>query len=316
MNSFYKYIAVLSLIIPNTLLGQSNLKDSTKPLPYIMYCNDRKRNLEKPIRLDWVQKDKDIITDKLNKLPASGSTITEIKRLLPHYLDAKCNCGSNTEDLGYGLQSTLHTFYGGYGTYHIDALHFGDNVIKLKLIIESHKEIIEKHLFDVMQLPFDCINGQIAYEKTYNENVEKYQKDSGQLFLGSIDTLERRQWSIHYFTDVFTGGTFTIPYYISAGLGNRTFDHLRYFIVNKDYAALECILFSPSPTGRLFAARTLMYLKDKFGYLPGKDTDKRMKEVVKNARPISSGVISCWINKFEYDHYDIVKDFEQFLITE
>ncbi|HSC53297.1 MAG TPA: hypothetical protein VLC98_06755 [Phnomibacter sp.] len=266
--------------------------------------------------MDWVQIDKDIIKDKLNKLPASGSTLTEIKNLIPHFLDGKCNCGSVTQDLGYGLKSTQHTIYGGYGSYNVDAIYFGDNVLKLRLTIGNYKEVIEKYLLDVIKLPFDCLNGQVSYEKIYPENVKRYLKDSGQIFLESADTNYRRRQAINYFTDVMTGGTFEKPFYITFGLGSETFNNLRFFIVNKDYEALESILFSPSPTSRLFAARTLVYMQDKFAYKPNVPINKRMKEVLTNAKLISSGILSCWINKFSYDYYDIVKDFEHLLMTQ
>ena len=304
------------MIIPNCLFGQFLNADSTKPSSFIAYCNDNEDKLDKPIHLDWVQIDKNIIKNKLNKLPAIGSTISEIKKLLPHYLDGKCNCQSITQDLGYGLKSTQHIIYGGYGSCNVDVIYFGDNVMKLRLTIGNHKEIIEKYLLDVIQLPFDCLNGQISYEKTYSENVKKYLKVLGDLFIESADTNSRRRHAINYFTDVMTGGTFTKPYYITFGLGSETFNNLRYFIVNKDYAALESILFSPSPTSRLFAARTLLYMKDKYSYRPDSKTNQRISEVMANAKLISSGILSCWINKFDYDYYDIVKDFESLLMTQ
>jgi hypothetical protein len=111
-------------------------------------------------------------------------------------------------------------------------------------------------------------------------------------------------------------GTFTTPYYIADGLGSETFNNLRYFIVNKDYTALETILFSPSPTSRLLAARTLIYMRDKFGYCPGTEINQRIGEVIANARLIRSGTLSCRLNKFDYDYYDIIKDFENFLMTQ
>ena len=57
-------------------------------------------------------------------------------------------------------------------------------------------------------------------------------------------------------------------------------------------------------------------MQDKFGYIPNADNDKRIKAVLKNAKLISSGILSCWINTFEYDYYDIVKDFESLLATQ
>lgn len=312
----FRFILLFSLTIPRTSVAQPMIADTTKPSPFIWYCSNREVDLEKPIHLDWVQIDEDIIKNKINKLPAIGSTLTEIQKLLPQFLDGNCNCLTSTHDLGYGLKSTQHTIYGGYGSCQVDAIYFGNNVIKLRLTIENHREIIEKYLFDVIRLPFDCLNGQISFEKTYSENVNKYLKDSGQLFIESADTNDRRRHAINYFTDVMTDGTFIKPYYIASGLGSETFDNLRYFIVNKDYTALESILFSPSPTSRLFAARTLLYMKDKFGYKPGGKTNQRIIEVMANARLISSGTVSCRINKFDYDYYDIIKDFEKLLMTQ
>ncbi|MBS1511609.1 MAG: hypothetical protein JST86_12255 [Bacteroidetes bacterium] len=316
MKKILNLIAVISLTISNNVFGQAKTTDSTKPSSLISFCSYREDKIEIPIHLDWVQTDKDIIQNKINKLPANGSTLSAIKKLIPHFSDGNCNCQSVTQDLGYGLKSTEHTIYGGYGSCNVDAIYFGDNVLKLRLTIGNHKEVIEKYLLDVIKLPFDCINGQISYEKTYEENIKKYLKDSGVIFLESADTNYRRRQAINYFTDVMTGGTFEKPFYITFGLGSETFDNLRFFIVNKDYQALESILFSPSPTSRLFAARTLIYMEDKFGYMPTANNDKRIKDVLKNAQLISSGILSCWMNKFEYDYYNIVKDFENLLLTQ
>ena len=75
-------------------------------------------------------------------------------------------------------------------------------------------------------------------------------------------------------------------------------------------------MISVSPTSRLFAARTLLYLKEKSGYSPDGKTNQRISEVMTNAKVINSGILSCWINKFDYDYYDIVKDFENLLMTQ
>jgi hypothetical protein len=316
MKFHLKYLLLVMLTIPNIVFGQIAITDSTKPSSFIPYCNDTEDKVEKPIHLDWVQTDIDIIKNILNKLPANGSTLTGIQKLLPHFFDGKCNCQSTTYDLGYGLKSTQYTIHGGYGSCNVDALYFGNSVVKLRLTIGNHKEIIEKYLLSVIRLPFECLNGQISYEKTYLENTRRYSTDSGKIFIESSDTNYRRRQAINYFTDVMTGGTFTQPYYITFGLGSETFNNLRYFIVNKDYEALESILFSPSPTSRLFAARTLLFMTQKFGYTTDKKANERITETLANAKLISSGVLSCWTNRFSYDYFDIVKNFENLLVTQ
>lgn len=136
------YTALTCLTVTNCF-GQLLYTDSTKPSSFIPYCNDRDDKLDSPVRPEWVQIDKDNIQNKINKLPAIGSSISEIQKLIPHFLDGKCNCRSTTEDLGYGLKSTQHTIHGGYGSCNIDAIYFGDRVIKLRLTINNRREIIE-----------------------------------------------------------------------------------------------------------------------------------------------------------------------------
>ncbi len=321
MKLVFNCIILIWITVPYVLSGQIENADSTKPSSLIIYCNDRDDTIEKPIHLDWVKMDVELIINILNKLPANGSTLNEIKKIIPDFVvpghySSQFNCLNSTQDLGYGLRSTLCTIHGGYGYCRVDAVYFGDNVLKLRLTISNNREILEKYLMEVIQLPFYCSNEHIIYEKTYQENIKKYFIDSGKVFVGSDDTNYRRKQAIDYFTDVMTGGTFTEPYYIMFGLGNETFNHLRYFIVNKDYDALETILFSPSPTSRLFAAITLLYMKDKFGYQPADKTNERIRETMANAQLIRSGILSCWVNKFKFDYFDVVNNFEKYLQTE
>lgn len=315
MRLLNKYVGILCLTISNSLFGQNIESNPIKGL-FIVYCDPRQDKFDGPINTDSVQIDVDIIRGILNKIPANSSSIPEIKKLIPRFLDEKYNWQSATYDLGYGIKSRLHRIYGGYGSFNVDAIYFGDNVLKIRLTIDIHKEIIGKYLLDVIEFPVVCLNGVIAYEKTYPGNVNKYSVDSGQMFLESVDTNYRRREALNYFTDVMTGGPFEIPFYMSFGLGSKTFDNLRFFIVSKDYQALEGILFSPGPTSRLFAASTLLYMQGKFGYRPGKEVDERIKEVLANARPVVSGVIGCLFNKFGFDYYDVVKDFEHYLVTQ
>ena len=191
--NYLKCLFIVGSILPAFLRAQIVHPDTARPSPFITFCSSRTDDVEKPIHMDWVQKDKDIITEKINKLPANGSTVTGIEKLVPHFIDGKCNCRSETEDLGYELKSTRHTIYGGYGSFGVDAVYWGNEVISLRLTVHNHTELIRDYLMEVMQLPFQCVNGQISYEITYRENLEKYRNGSGRLFLSSADTNLRRR---------------------------------------------------------------------------------------------------------------------------
>jgi hypothetical protein len=310
-----KITFILFIFLSQICFSQTDSENKLS-LDFIPYCNDKNEPIDKPIEMDWVQTDIDIIKNKINNIPKYGLTINKLTELIPHFIDGKCNCQSVTYDLGYALKSTQHTIHGGYGSYNVDALYSNNSILKIRLTISNHKEIIENYLIENIELPFACLNGMPTYEIINHDNIKTYTKKNGRIFIESNDTNSKRQNAINYFTDIYNGGVFEKPNYITFGLGSETFNNLRYFIVNKDYFALEDLLYSPSPTSRLFAARTLIYVKEKQDYEPTKEIKNRTKEIISNSEPIKSGIISCWVNKFDYDYFDIVKDYEKLLKTE
>ena len=277
----------------------------------LIFCGQND-TIKKPVHYEWIQKDVHTIK-LLNNLPANAATIKGVQKIIPGFLNDEDQSGFT--DLGYGLRSVEHGVYGGYGSCYVDILYAGDAVLKLKIIVSNNQEVINKHLKPFMKLDYKCVDDHVVYEKLFEENITQYSRSYSRIFIESFDTLDKRREAINYFTNVLYYATFGEPFHIDYGLGEKTFDNLRYFIVNKDYPALEDILFSPSPTSRLFAARTLLYMQDKFGYVPPAQSAQRIKETIENAKPVSSGILSCWVGRFSYDYYDVVKDFELFLAT-
>lgn len=292
------------------------VNDDRMPLDFIPYCSDKSEPIEKPFEMDWVQTDINVITEKINHVPEFSSSIEKLKKLLPDFIDGAKNAMNETYDLGYNLKSTLHTIPGGYGSYNVDVLYYKNSILKIRLSIVNHEEILEEYLVKKINLPFTCLNGLPAFELVNESNIKTYEKEYGKVFIQSNDNNTKRKDAINYFTNIYSGGEFKEPYYILFGLGSQTFDNLRYFIVNKDYEVLEDLLYSPSPTSRLFVARTLLYLKEKSSYLPSEKIEKRTNEILANSELIKSGIVSSWVNKFEYDYFDVVKDYEKLLKTE
>jgi hypothetical protein len=307
------------LIFGNNILtkGQRFFVDTTKPEIFIASCyGSAKYEEKKPLHQDWANIDVNNLKNKINLVPKNSNTIPKLKRILPDMFDSLSNSINVNEELGYNLKTIEYEIAGGYGSYTVNILYFDTLIIKLSLSIHNSSEIIEQFLEPAMKLPFYCSNGVPTYEKVFFENIVEYEKRNTKLFLVSIDTNERRKNAINYFTDCMTNGVFKSPYYVRFGIGNETFNNLRYFIVNKDYSSLESILFCPNPTSRLFAARALLYIKEKYFYSPTPEISLRMSKEVSNAKMIKSGILSCWIGKFEYDYYDVIKNFETYLLTE
>lgn len=306
---------LLCLFFPLFSFGQYSFPDSTYPQELLFFCGNFRDTVKKPVQLKWVELDKKIIRNTINKVPENGATISGLVKLVPHLLSSDCTCLSTEYDLGYGLKSIHHSLCGaGYGGYYIDALYFDDHVIRIRLTVSNYREIISDHLLKEMKLRFKCDDGHIVHDITYKDNLNRYLADSGRLFLQSADTNEIRREAINYFAKLLNGYNFDEPFYFQYGLG-KSMDYLRYFIVNKDYDGLENILYSSNPTGRLFAARTLVYMQEKNNYKPAEKIAKRIKETIATAQIIRSGMLSCWIGRFEHDYFDVVKNFEEYLLT-
>lgn len=153
MKHIFTCIAFLCLIIPKVVSAQTIAVDSSY-WHSIPFCKSITDTVDKPIHMDYVQIDQDIVKDQLNDIPANGSSIAALLKFLPHFIDGNCNCRSFSQDLGYGLKSTRYTIHGGYGSYNVDAVYFDDHVLKLKLTIDAEREIIEEYLLNLIRLPF------------------------------------------------------------------------------------------------------------------------------------------------------------------
>lgn len=310
-----KILYFFLILLPLFSNSQEQNIDSLNQASIVSFCGyNNEEEIEKPIQLEWVQTDIDIVKDYLNKV--NVNTIEQILKILPNLFDGKCNCSSKTYECGYNLKSTIYKIHGGYGSYNVSIIYFDNYILKIRTTFEVEKEIITNYLLPEIKFPLNCIYGRVGYEKSYSENLKKYNSIYGRLYLESKDSNIKRDVAINYFTDALEGSTFEKPFYILDGLGHETFNHLRYFIVVKDYDALENILYTSSPTSRQFAALTLRYLTQNSDYKPKSDVKVRMDEILANPKIIESGIISCRINKFEHDKYDVDKNFEEYLITQ
>jgi len=312
-----KYTIIIFLLCSFTAFSQEAVKDSINQNFIAQICgyNFDDKKVEKPIHLDWVAIDVENIK-LINRLYQNALTIEHIIQFFPHFIDGKGNSNSITYDCGYNLKSTLHEVYGGYGHINIDALYFENKILRLRITIDNDAEIINKYLLSNIRFPLECINGKVSSEIIFQKNIESYKIEYGNVLVYSNDSNNKRKSAINYFTDNLEGGTFKEPYYILLGLGSETFDYLRYFIVGKDYKAMEDLLYSPSPTSRLFAAETIIYMQKHYKYKPSKEHKSRINEILTNAKPIKSGIVSCWLNKFGYDYYDVDKNFEEYLLNQ
>lgn len=184
----------------------------------------------------------------------------------------------------------------------------------MRFTIDNQQKILKEYLLPIIKFPLDCKDNWLMFEKTFPQAIKIYNATVDNLVLESTDSNVKRNEAISHFMNIMYGGAFEKPFYTFGDLSTE-FDYIRYFIVNKDYEAMETILYSASPTSRLLIAKTIEYMKKHYKYIPSSKINSRIKEVLAGNQTIEGGIVSCWINKFDYDKYDIGNNFTNYLIS-
>lgn len=307
-----RYLTLLLLAFLNT--GFSQTKLDTITMKNVLACNNGTWNVEKPIQLDWVNTDIENVK-KLNQLNKQSNSITDIEKIFPGFIKPIGNCKSTTYDCGYNLKTTDHEFYGGYGSVHVSALYFEDKIIKIRFTIHSPGQIVYTYLSSVVEFPLKCKYNNLIYDKIIEDNLKEYESKFGALSLEIEDNNTKRKDVFDFFADVLSGSSLQQPFYILNGISYPTFDLIRYLIVSNDIDALKKLIYSPSPTARLFVANTLKHIEKKQKIHLDRKDNQRIAEIFKNSEKIKGGVVSCWVGKFGYDYYDVTNNFEEYLLT-
>jgi hypothetical protein len=292
------------------LKAQTLISDSA----FIRYCCDDTNSIEKPLNSKWLTLDITVIKEKINKLPTSSKTLDDVKLILPYLFDTKYhNCLTKTIDLGYGVKLIKHTFYGGYSSFYWEAICFDKYVLKARTSISSRRDLMSKYYFNTITIPVKCLDKTLTNDVIYYDNYKKYISDSSKLFIDTFSVYSRRNEALEYFSNVLSFYDYE-PFHVEYDFFGRGFDHIRYFIANNDIEGLESLLFCVNSAGRLIAARTLLYMRDRHSYKPDENALRRINDILNGSHKISMGIISCHIGRFDYDYYDIITNFEKYLI--
>ena len=305
---------IFTLLISFYLFSQKTKIDSLRIENAYSLCRVYSDTLREPVDKDWLNDNLDIVKNNLNIIAEKVNTVEDFEKIMPNYKFKKEHSKVTNFELEKNIKSTLIEIWEGSGSYKIDFISENNLILKMRIIIGFDDRFIKDYLIPEINFKLVCINGKATFEKTFTENLKNIKNKN--LFIESNDQNYRRKTALNYFVDVYSDGEFREPYYFEYNLGQETFDNIRYFIVNKDYEAMETLLYSISPTSRLLLARTLKYMIEKYNYKPSKSIQERIIEINKNYQLIRSGHLSCWMDKFEYDTYDVEKNFELYLKTE
>lgn len=260
----------------------------------------------------WLKQDIRI-ANQLNKI-LTFNKLTELENSLKQIISCSENCKSI--DFGYEIDLKTYKIYGGYSSYLIEILHYKNKILETKITLDNYSCLLRiKDLQEKIKIPYYCSGEKIIYRFINQKNLKEYNNNYSRLYLPFNDSTSLRYIAIHHFMDYYAGSKFYEPYKFSFlfNSGHETFNYLRYFITNNDTSALEMIIFSPSKTSRLFAAKTLNYLNENSLYTPKEDILKRTNEILKINTIIKSGYHEIHSGFYRYVEIDINKDFEKLL---
>ncbi len=315
-----KQLSLIFLLSSLGLSGQNIVpatKDSSINNQFSVSClNYQFRIEERPLVEDWIKKDIDQIENIFNKVPKYGFTLESLTSILPNLLNGKGNASLYRHDLGNNLELLDYMLHGGYGSLRFEILHFDGKVLRINEYISNYAELIENRFLSRINVSLTCDYGFTENLMYYPVNIIKYKIAYPDFYLDTLTkvTENKDNEALFFFSDYSAlRGHLQSPMHAMESYWEPAFNHVRYLVQNKKIELLENLLHSPLTSGRVFAASALNYLKNNNIYQPSKNILSKINEIEKNGTTFISGIFNSSIGKFEYDYYDVYKDFEELI---
>ena len=309
----------ICLVASTSSYGQGTEPRGSESLrkPFSVSCLHYQDSIrERPLEEAWIQMDAERIESIFNRVPAYGSTLDSLILLLPNLLNGKGNAVMVQDDLGDSLQLIRYTLYGGYGSMRFEILHSGNRVLRINQYLSNYAELIGSRFLPLVQVPLFCDYGYAENLTLYPHNIAGYRNRYPDFYLHSLIKEEGNKdaEALLFFSDYSAlRSYFMSPMHVTEEYWSPAFGHIRHLVENKKTELLEKLLYSPLASGRVFATSALHYLEENGAYFPGERTNERMQEIKNGGTVFTSGILSCWMNRFEYDYIDVYSNFRKLL---
>ncbi|MEL1245217.1 hypothetical protein AAEO56_13150 [Flavobacterium sp. DGU11] len=247
----------------------------------------------------------------LNKVPGLLPTIDSYREIFPSLLSANGNVSTERIPLPDQLEYIRHQVYGGYGSIYANVLVFHDNIIYSEVSIVANNDLFRDYYLKEITVPLQCSGDTMWWDRIYDDNVSLYRNVHPD-FLWELENNKRyepRELTIFYNmnTPQYLSKEGTI-YHVDGDYIYFAELNLKYLLEEKKYNIIEKLLFSVNPVGRMYACAALDSVVLHKGYKPDSKIQTQMAIIREGGMRFDSGIISCWVNKFEYDHFDLVKN--------
>ncbi|AWH84259.1 hypothetical protein HYN59_03635 [Flavobacterium album] len=301
---------VAMLLFPLMLFAQESIyKTNLQTLDNCISCRPKEK-VTNPVA-EWMDKDIQHIHEMLNKAQGLLPTMDNYLKIFPSLLSANGNVSTERVLLPDQLEYIKHEVYGGYVSIYINVLVFEGGILYSEISIDADNDIFRDHYLKEITVPLQCSGNMMQWSRIYDDNVLLYRKEHPH-FLWELEINRRyepRELTIFY--------NMNTPQYLSK---NRDIYHvdgdyahfaelnLKYLLEKKKYGVIEKLLFSVNPIGRMYACAALDSAILTKSYKPNNKLQMQMSKIREGGMQFDSGIISCWVNKFEYDHHDLIKN--------
>ena len=284
--------------------GQSVYEKNKAEFKHCQSCEPKDE--DQSINSEYVNIDLNRLKEMVNPIVNLKPNVSNYLLIYPALLNEKGNTNTRIIELKDELKFITHEFYGGYTSFELKILVYNDLIIYSRLEIEVEEKVFENIYLEEIQIPLTCSGANMEYYKLFSQNLVEYQKKYPNF------TLEIN--NDKYSTDVLNAyynlnnveSNFN-TYHVDDDFVDLANTFFKKLLENKEYDIIKKLLFGVNPVSRIYAYSKLK-IAEKDGYKIDQETKKQMEKVNKDGLQFRSGILNCWMNKFEYTNYDFSKE--------
>ncbi len=280
--------------------GQTVYELNKAELEHCHTCKPKDKNPNP--NSDWVETDLTRFREMVNPIANLKPTVTDYLTVYPSLLTGKGNTSSKTIELLDELKLVTHDFHGGYTSFNLKILTYNDLIIYSRLDTEVKENVFENIYLKEITVPLTCSGANMEYYKLFSKNLSEYQKKHPNFTL-EIDTDENSTDALNAYYNLNQVEWNLDTYHVDGNFVHFANNFFKTLLKNKEYDIIKKLIFGVNPVSRIYAYSALERA-EKDGYNMDQETKKQMEVVKKNGLKFKSGIVSCWIGKFDYDYYD------------
>ena len=245
---------------------------------------------KEPLNHEYLDTDIEIIEKIINKIPYLKPTISEFEKYCPGFEGWEYPPPQQMGqiDLGFGLTKSSDVFYGGYGSFYLEIVHYKNNILYLELLMSftsQNQLFIKENIINKIDFPIMCYDdNSIIYKKSFEENISNFKilinedlsKDYSEKEIEMYKQLTNpTKWHFYDCGNRGCGCGGGEPY---TDKGRIAVDSLSKM---KSYDLIEKAVYCPNPVGRIYALEKLEKL-ERNQKIEIEDSTKLIIDSIKN----------------------------------